>query len=325
MNKYPLTGKFKRALVTGGAGFIGSNFVESLLEDGLEVLCVDNYTTGKPENLVDIKNKFKSQLSIIEFDILDKEKLAPYFKGVDVVFHLACSKMTYCMINPAKDLLINAQGTLNLLELSVENNIQKFVHVSTGSVYGNPKYFPTDENHPVNPTSFYGISKLAGEKYARVFTELYDLDVSILRYYHVYGPKQDAGNYGGVIAIFSEKALKNEDLTIFGDGHQIRSFTYVKDIININKLVALKGQKGEAYNCASGLKVSINDMAHSIIKHLNSSSKIIYQDWKPGDIKFFEPSHEKLKALGFEFEYLHFEKGLLETIKWYQKKGLQHV
>ena len=315
---YTLEGIYKKAIVTGGAGFVGCNLVESLLEDGLEVISLDDYSAGKSENLRGLKEKFGAQLQEIDCDITDKDGMRKYFDGVDVVFHQACSKMTICLKDPLRDLEVNAAGTFNLLELARDNNVNKFVHVSTGSVYGEAKYFPTDEGHPLNPSSYYGVSKLAGEKYVRAFASLYGMNTSILRYYHVYGPKQDSGQYGGVIGIFCEKALANEDITIYGDGSQIRSFTYVQDVVNINKIVALKGARGESYNCASGLKVSINDIAEKIIDLANSKSKVNYEDWKVGDIKDFEVSHEKLLKLGFEFNYLDFDKGLYETFSWYK-------
>jgi len=319
MSKYSLSGIYKKAIVTGGAGFVGSNLVQSLLEDGLEVISIDDYSAGKEKNHSDLKEKYGEKLHSIHCDITDKENLEKYFDGVDVVFHQACSKMTICLKDPLRDLAVNAGGTFNLLELARDYKVKKFVHVSTGSVYGVAQYFPTDENHPLNPTSYYGVSKLAGEKYSRAFSDLYNMDISILRYYHVYGPKQDAGEFGGVIGIFCEKALKNEDITIYGDGTQIRSFTHVKDVVNINKLVALKGGKGEAYNCASGLKVTINEIAEKIIILANATSKINYADWKTGDIKDFEVSHEKIKEIGFEFKYLDFDKGLEDTFNWYKK------
>lgn len=316
--KYSLNQIYKKAIVTGGAGFIGSHLVESLLEDGLKVISLDDYSVGKKINLDDLEKKYANSFKQINCDITDKKNTALYFEGVDVVFHQACSKMTRCLIDPKRDLEVNALGTFNLLELAKEHNIKKFVHVSTGSVYGIAQKFPTNEDHPLNPTSYYGVSKLAGEKYVRAFSHLYGINTSILRYYHVYGSKQDASQFGGVIGIFCQKALKNQDLTIFGDGTQIRSFTSVKDVININKLIATKGESGEAYNCASGLKISINEIANSIINFANAKSKIIYKDWKTGDIKNFEVSNEKLLKLGFEFEHLDFNKALKETFDWYK-------
>jgi UDP-glucose 4-epimerase len=316
--KYSLLGVYKKAIVTGGAGFIGSNLVESLLEDGLEVISLDDYSVGKKSNLADVQKKYGNSLKQIHCDITDEKKTETYFEGVDIVFHHACSKMTICLINPKRDLEVNAVGTFNLLELAKKYNVKKFVHVSTGSVYGIARKFPTDEECSLNPTSYYGVSKLAGEKYVRVFSHLYGMNTSILRYYHVYGSKQDASEFGGVIGIFCKRALKNQDLTIYGDGSQIRSFTSVKDIVNINKLIAVKGGVGEAYNCASGLKISINEIASKIINFANAKSKINYKDWKMGDIKNFDVSNEKLLKLGFKFEYLEFDKALKETFDWYK-------
>lgn len=318
-NQYSLKGKFKKAIVTGGAGFVGSNLVASLLKDGLEVISIDDYSAGKERNHTELIEQYGKQLKSINCDITDREHLEKYFNGVDVIFHQACSKMTVCLKDPLRDLEVNAAGTFNLLDLAKKYNVKKFVHVSTGSVYGIAQYYPTDENHPVNPTSYYGVSKLAGEKYVRAFAHLYDLDTSILRYYHVYGPKQDDGAYGGVIGIFCNRALNNEDITIFGDGTQIRSFTYVQDVVNINKFIALNGEKGEAYNCASGLKVSINHIAHAIRDLAGATCNINYEDWKIGDIKDFEVSHQKLTDMGFEFSYLNFDEGLKETFDWYSK------
>jgi nucleoside-diphosphate-sugar epimerase len=284
------------------------------------VTSIDDYSAGNEINLADLKKIYGDKLNIVHADVTNKNAILRCFDNVDVVFHQACSKMTVCLKDPMRDLEVNAGGTFNMLELARDQGVKKFVHVSTGSVYGIAQYFPTDEDHPVNPTSYYGVSKLAGEKYVRAFAHLYDMNTSILRYYHVYGPKQDAGSYGGVIGIFCKKALQENDITIFGDGTQIRSFTYVKDVVNINKLVALKGGKGEAYNCASGLKVSINDIAHKI-KHLaQAKSEIIYEDWKIGDIKDFEVSNQKIKDLGFEFRYMDFDKGLKKTFDWYASK-----
>ncbi len=312
---YSLNGRFKRALVTGGAGFVGSHIVEELLEDGLEVVSVDDYSAGKAKNLQPFKENVK--LTEVNCDITDRSKLAPFFDGVDIVFHEAVSKMTVCLKNPRRDLQINAEGTFNLLELSRDFGVKKFIHASTGSVYGEAKYYPTDEKHPVNPTSFYGVSKLAGEKYVRLFSEMFGIDTTILRYYHVYGPRQENSEVGGVVSIFAKLAMEGRPLTIFGDGTQLRSFTYVKDVVNVNKLVALaEGTTGEAYNCASGIKVTIKELADKILKTLGKSHvPIFYEDWKAGDIKIFDVDNAKVRNLGYEFE-TPFESGLEATLNW---------
>lgn len=316
MNNYSLANtKFKKAIVTGGAGFVGSHLVDALLEDGLEVISIDDYSAGKAENLEHLKDnvKFKE----VSCDVTNIEALRPHFEGVDIVFHQACSKNTICMKDPARDLEVNAKGALNLLLLAHEFGVKKFIHASTGSVYGNAKYYPTDENHPLNPASYYGVSKLAGEKYVRAFSELYGMDSVILRYFHVFGPRQENSDVGGVVSIFARRAIENKPLTIYGDGTQLRSFTYVHDVVRINKLAALTdGISGEAFNCASGVKVTIQELADSVLEYFDKKDLgINYEDWKPGDVKKFDVDNSKIKSLGFEFQY-EFKDGLERTMKW---------
>ncbi len=310
--------KFKKAIVTGGAGFIGSHIVGDLLNEGLEVISIDNYIAGKKENFSHLCSNpgFKE----VDCDVTDYKKLEQYFEGVDIVFHEAASKMTICLKDPRRDLEINAQGTFNILELSRKYGIKKVVHGSTGSVYGDAFYYPTDENHPLNPTSYYGVSKLAGEKYARVFSQLYDMDVTLLRYYHVFGPRQESSDVGGVVSIFARRALHDEPLIIFGDGTQLRSFTSVNDVVRINKLVGMDNStKGEAYNCASGIKVTIHELAKKVLAYYDKEHlDIIFKDWKIGDIKKFEVDNSKLKNLGFEFQ-TGFDEGLAQTLEWSRK------
>lgn len=306
---------YKKAIVTGGAGFIGSHLVESLLEDGLEVISLDDYSAGKKENLSDMKNN--PNFNEVNCDITNYDELKTHFDGVDIVFHQAVSKMTVCLKDPRRDLEVNAQGTFNLLELARDFKVKKFVHASTGSVYGIATSYPTDEDHSLNPVSYYGVSKLAAEKYVRAFSDLYDMDNTILRYYHVYGPRQENSDVGGVVSIFARRAIEKKPIIIYGDGSQIRSFTHVDDIVKINKLVAqTKKTKGESYNCASGIKISINQLAKNIINALNEkNTKIVYKDWRIGDIKFFDVSNKKLINLGMIWEK-DFIDGLNETLEW---------
>lgn len=308
--------KYKRALVTGGAGFIGSHLVEELLADGLEVVSVDNYLGGKKENLAPF-HRYPS-FREVDCDVTDYAGLKKIFsEGIDIVFHEAASKKTICMKDPRRDLAINAEGAFNILELSRDFGVKKVVHASTGSVYGEARYFPQDEKHPLSPTSYYGVSKLAGERYCNVFRRLYDLDVTILRYFHVYGPRQEHSDVGGVVSIFGRRVIHGKSPLIFGDGTQQRSFTYVKDLVRINKHVALSDQtKGEVYNCASGIKVTIRELADKILAHFNRTDlPIQYGDWTPGDIKVFDVANQKLRDLGFTFE-TKFDDGLKETLGW---------
>lgn len=312
---YSLQGAYNKALVTGGAGFVGSHIVEELLADGLEVVCLDDFSAGKLENLAGFDNN--SRLTVIEADISDKGSLSNAFDGVDVVFHQAVSKNTVCLEDPQRDLAINARGTLNLLEMARDANVRKFVHASTGSVYGEAQYYPTDELHPLNPTSYYGVSKLAADRYVNVFRHLYGMNTTILRYYHVYGPRQENSDVGGVVSIFARKAALGMPLTIYGDGTQLRSFTYVKDVVDINRLVALDERSaGQIYNCASGARITIGELAADVLRLMGRTDlSINYEDWKLGDIVTFDVSNERLRALGFEWK-TEFADGLSDTIGW---------
>ncbi len=307
--------KYKRALVTGGAGFIGSHIVEELLNEGLEVISIDNYFAGKEENLMPFKGNPLFTEAVC--DITNYHDLKTCFQDVDIIFHEAASKKTICLNDPRRDLEINAKGTFNLLELSRDFGVKKYVHASTGSVYGEAIYFPQDENHPLNPTSYYGVSKLAGERYALAFHHLYGLDVTVLRYFHVYGPRQEYNDAGGVVSIFGRRALNDEPIIIFGDGSQQRSFTYVKDLVKINKLVAIsEASNGNVYNCASGIKVTVKELAELVLEALGKDDlKIEFRDWTPGDIKVFDVDNTKISDLGFA-DFTDFKDGLNITLNW---------
>lgn len=313
-----LKDKYTKALVTGGAGFIGSHIVEDLLAEGLDVVSIDNYFGGKKENLAAFHLQYPGKLTELKVDVTDYDALKEVFEtGIDLVYHEAASKKTICLRDPRMDLLINGTGTFNILELSRDFGVKKVVHASSGSVYGEARYFPQDEEHPVNPTSYYGVSKLAGEKYARAFSDLYGMDTTILRYFHVYGPRQENSDVGGVVSIFGRRVLGGEAPIIHGDGTQQRSFTYVKDLVAINKMVALtEGTKGQAYNCASGINVTVGQLAERVKEHFGRTDlATIHDDWTVGDIKVFDVSSEKVKKLGFDFAW-SFEDGLAETLDW---------
>lgn len=306
--------KYKKALVTGGAGFIGSHICEELVTRGFQVVSIDDYSAGKKINLSHLK-KYKN-FTESKCDITDNNKLKNYFKGIDIVFHNAASKKSICLINPQRDLEVNGTGTFNLLELAKKYKVKKFVHASTGSVYGEAEYFPQNETHPNNPVSYYGVSKLAGEKYVQVFYKLYGLDTTVLRYFHVYGSRQEFNEFGGVVAIFINNLIDGKTPVIFGTGRQERSFTYVKDVVKANMLVALNEKtKGEIYNCASGIKVTINDLCRAVLKAFQKGKlKPIYKDWVVGDIKKFQIDNSKIKALKMDFE-TDFINQLTDTIK----------
>lgn len=306
--------QWNKAIVTGGAGFIGSHIVGELLKRGTEVISIDNYLSGSHENVAEYTpNK---RFHEINCDVCDLPELKKHMDGVDVIFHNAASKKTICLNDPRRDLDINAKGTFNLLELAREYDVKKFVHASTGSVYGEGYIFPQTEDHPLVPTSYYGVSKLAGEKYVRVFNHLYGLDTTVLRYFHVYGSKQNWSDTGGVVPIFIRKILNKEPVVIFGDGTQQRSFTYVQDVVNANMVVCeRKNTSGQAYNCASGINVTIKELADSLAKIMHRKPNIQYQPWATGDIKVFSIDNKKLRTLGFDFK-TSFSTGLQKTVRW---------
>lgn len=311
--------KYQCAMVTGGAGFIGSNLIKKLLDTGIDVICVDSYIAGKEDNIAPFAHNknFKN----VKCDVRDYESLKKAFDGVDIVFHQAASKKNVCLKDPRQDLEVNGTGTFNILELSRDLGIKKVVHASTGSVYGEAKILPQTEEHPLNPVSYYGVSKLAGERYAKAFEHLYDLNVSILRYFHVYGPNQEWGSFGGVIPIFIYAVLNGKSPTIFGDGTQERSFTYVDDVVNANLFMAVTPEtKGEVYNCASGVNITVQQMCDEILRRMHREDlKPKYEDWTIGDIKKFLISNKKICNLGFEFQ-TSFDKGLDITIQDYEKR-----
>lgn len=298
--------KYKKALVTGGAGFIGSHLCERLLEMGMEVISVDDYSTGKHENIVHLSDYEKFQE--VSCDITKKKKLACYFKGVDVVFHQAASKKTICLLNPNRDLEVNAGGTLNLLQLAVENGVKKFVHASTGSIYGEPKVFPQSESHPLNPVSYYGVSKLAGEKYVALFNYQHGLDTTILRYFHVYGNRQENSQYGGVVAIFIRNLMNGEPVTVFGSGDQERTPTYVEDVIEANiRAMDMPISKGKTYNCVSDNVLTVNEIHQGIARAMKVYAyPVEHRDPTVGDIMKFDVDNTRIKKdlwIGFRNDF----------------------
>jgi len=312
-----LSDNYDTALVTGGAGFIGSHIIDQLLDYGIKVICVDDLVAGKIEN---IQHHLKDENFCFEQkDISDFDKIEHLFKNVDLVFHEAASKNTVCMKDPKRDLVVNALGTLNVLEASKKYNVSKFVHASTGSVYGEPFIFPTDELHPRIPRSFYGISKTAGESCAKLYSDIYDMNITILRYFHVYGPRQNNEfPWGGVVPIFISQLYYGQTPVIFGDGEQVRSFTYVKDVVAQNMLVITKeSSMGEIYNCASGIQISILDLLKRISDIMKVEVKPEFRETRTGDIRNFEVSNKKIMDLGYKFRY-DFDEGLKETIEWYR-------
>jgi UDP-glucose 4-epimerase len=246
---------YGKALVTGGAGFIASHVVDLLIDSGLQVSVVDNLSSGKRKNL-------NPEATFYECDIRDGGVIN-IIKEInpDVIIHHAAQISVRESVNdPANDASINILGSLNLLEASVKSDVKKFIFASTGgAIYGEQDYFPADEAHPVRPISPYGIAKLSVEKYLFYYKEVHGLDYVSLRYSNVYGPRQDPHGEAGVVAIFSQKMLANEEPVINGDGRQTRDFVYVKDVAEAN-LNALEGDVSGEINIATGQETTVNEL-----------------------------------------------------------------
>ena len=251
-----------RALVTGGAGFIGSNLVDELIKDGHEVVIVDDLSTGNRENI-----NPKAKAWIVDISDVD-EYWDEIFDNIDVVFHTAArARVQPSIKNPIKFNDVNVTGTLNMLKCCVDYGVNRFVYSSSSSVYGDVEKLPTPEEHKLNPMSPYALQKLIGEQYCKLFSEVYDLETVCLRYFNVYGNGMSLeGAYKLVIPIFTEQKLCGEPLTIRGDGEQRRDFTYVGDVVDANIRAGFYEHPlwGDVFNIGNGDNRSVNDIANMI-------------------------------------------------------------
>jgi len=310
--------KLYKVLITGGAGFIGSNLADRLLNMQCKVIVYDNldeYYSGKEENMQ--HNLNRKNFCFIKGDLLDYERLFKYTKKVDIVFHLAAQPgVRFSMINPDKTLKVNVLGMLNVLRASKEAGVKRLIFASSSSVYGQINYRSVDEQHPTKPISIYGISKLAAENLCKIFGDQLGLRVVILRYHTVYGPRQrpDMAIYRWVNEIF-----KGEPLTIYGDGNQTRDFTYIDDVIDATiKAAEVDGINGEIFNIGGGTSVSVNQVTALIAKLTGVNVEVIYEPPKAGDVSHTCADISKAKRmLGYEPK-TKFEEGLKRFIDWYK-------
>ncbi len=244
-----------KILVTGGAGFIGSHLTDAFISAGHNVFVLDNLSTGFKENV-------NSNAHFLKLDIGDKEVLNIFEKEkFDIVCHQAAQVDVRKSVNdPISDAQINILGSINLLQCCVKTGVKKFIFASTGgAVYGEQEYFPADEKHPVNPVSPYGITKLTIEKYLYFYKNEYNLNHTILRYANVYGPRQNPFGEAGVVAIFANKMLKNENPIINGDGKQTRDYVFVEDVVMAN-LITLEDKNSDIYNVGTGIETNVNQI-----------------------------------------------------------------
>lgn len=300
----------KKVVVTGGCGFIGSHLVEALVRLKSDVVVIDNLSSGNIENVRDVHNN----IQLIMEDTRKPETIWTAGR-FDILFNEAATSLIPSFKDPLSDLVVNAGGTINLLE-AVRKNDAKLIHASSGSIYGNPVKLPINEDHQVNPISPYGVSKLAAEFYCKLYFQLYDVNVTCLRYFNVYGPRQRVSEETGVIPIFVSRALLSKPLTIFGDGHQTRDFLHVSDCVQANLLAASsKNVNGEPINIGGkGNEVSILDLAYLVMKLTNRKVQTIFENAKPGDIRRLMADISKARTLlGYE-PRVTLEHGLLDYI-----------
>ena len=309
---------FKSALVTGGAGFIGSHLVEALISAGCRVAVLDNLSTGNSRNLKHLDGKF----SLFQDDIRNQKALYAAAQDCQVIFHLAAVvSVPQTIEDPIESAAINEMGSLSVFETAREKKVQRVVFSSSCAVYGDDPRLPKLEDMAPKPLSPYAVQKLAAEYYAQMFYDLHGLETTVLRYFNVYGPRQDPSSpYSGVISIFMTKALLNEPAVIFGDGNQSRDFIYVQDVVRANLLAAtIKGAGGQVMNIGSGKSVAINQLWEKICALSGQNLEPEYAPKRPGDIVESVAGIESAGArLGFECE-IPFEKGLEATFEWYRK------
>jgi len=311
-----------RVLVTGGAGFIGSNLAEYLLNGGYEVSVFDNFITGKRENvkaLEAVAKKNKHALEVIEGDIRDFKALKKAVKDREMVFHQAAlPSVARSIQDPVLTSEINVIGTINVLKAACDENARRLVYASSSSVYGfNP--VPQKEEMMPSPLSPYAVSKLAGEHYCKVFFETYGLETVALRYFNVFGPRQDANSeYAAVVPKFIKALLDNERPVIYGDGSQSRDFTYVKNVCEANVLAAKsKNAAGKVFNIACGKSTSVNQLLSKISELVGKKAEPIYAEKRKGEIRdSLADISAAEKILNYKPRY-NLVEGLKETISYF--------
>ena len=303
----------KKVIVTGGAGFIGSHLTELLLSREYHVIIIDNFSTGKMANIEPLLKSIKVEL--IQGSITELPLLQNLFQGVDFVFHQAAlSSVPRSVENPLSTNKVNITGTLNVLLAARDNNVKKVIYASSSSVYGDTPTLPKREDMVSNPQSPYALTKLVGEYYCRVFHQIYDLPTICLRYFNVYGPRQDSDSqYAAVIPIFIARLSQNKPPIIYGDGKQTRDFTFVKDVIQAN-IIGAESDACGVFNIGRGENSTLNDLAKTITDLMGKDLQSEYHPPRVGDVRDSLADISKARAIGYEPQY-SLDKGLRETIK----------
>ena len=306
--------KNKKIVITGGLGFIGSHLVEKLSEDNL-VVVIDDQSTGKVENIKHL-NLSKIDTTLGDITSIDLDEI---FDGTDYVFHeAAVTSVQKSVDDPINSNEVNITGTLKVLEAAKNTDVKKVVLASSSAVYGETESLPLGEDNPVNPLSPYAVGKATGELYCNVFSEVYGLPTVSLRYFNVFGPRQDPNSqYAAVIPIFIDKILKNESPVIYGDGEQSRDFVSVKHVVAAN-IMAAESKLTGAFNIGLGKSTTINQLVEMINEIIGKDVKPVYEKERPGDIKYSLADISKAKALGYDPK-ADFKEELTETVEWFRK------
>jgi nucleoside-diphosphate-sugar epimerase len=301
-------------LVTGGAGFIGSHLTEELVRRGHTVRVVDNLATGKRRNLGHIAG-----VEFLEGDLADQGVAERAVKGMEYVLHQAAiPSVPRSVKDPVTSNRANVDASVNILVAARDAGVKRLVYAGSSSAYGDTPTLPKREDMPTNPLSPYALQKLVAEQYCQMFTRLYGFETVTIRYFNVFGPRQDPGSpYSGVISLFSTALLEGRRPTIFGDGEQTRDFTYVANVVD-GVLRACEAPKaaGEVINVATGGRISLNELLRTTNRIVGSSIEAIYQDPRPGDVKHSQADITKARALLGYTPTVQFDEGLRRTLEW---------
>ena len=314
-----------KILITGGAGFIGSHLCDKYTREGHSVVCLDNFLSGNLTNvreLLDYRN-FK----LIKGDIRDFVTLEKLARDVEVIFHLAAQiHVDRSYIEPRLTYDVNVMGTQNVLEVARLYDVKKVIHASTSEVYGSSQYYPMDEKHPLNAPHPYGASKIAADRMCHAYNKTYGMNISILRLFNIFGPRQRDVGYGGVISIFTRRVLSGSPPIIYGDGKQTRDYIYIQDAVKAYDLVLNhKDPLDEPINFGSGTEVSIIDLAYKIVDFCGRRGTLQPVQVAPraGEVKRLIADASKAKELlGWEPKY-NLDKGLQEFVQWYKNFGFE--
>jgi len=314
-----LVRNYSRALITGGAGFIGSHLVDRLIEDGLEVTVLDNLSCGQQENL-SLHAKDDS-FHFVRGDIRDTGLVRGLVKGVDIIFHeAAIVSVPLTIKDPALAHDVNVNGTLNILTACLNSNVKGFVYASSCAVYGNAGVSPQNEGLPPSPISPYAATKVSAEGYCRAFHQVYGLETVALRLFNVYGPRQKLGEYSGVLVKFMDRLSRNEPPVIYGDGEQTRDFTYVEDVVEAHMLASnSKNAVGEVLNIATGDATKICELVKILSAVMDVAPlRPIYAESRPGDVRHSCGDIAKARRVLGYMPKFSLEEGLRMFFKWYE-------